>query len=223
MAEYMIYPKNANVFKVPAGVDPFHACFIEPLACSIHAVELGDIQFNDVVVVSGCGPLGLGMIAAARLKSPKLLIALDICDWKLDIGKKCGADVILNPAKVDLKKEIEALTEGFGCDVYIEATGAGASVVQGLHCIARHGRFVEYSVFGKEVTADWSIISNCKELKIFGGHLGAGCWETAVKTVADGRLPLNDIITHKLPLDDFLKGIKMVLQGKESIKIMLVP
>lgn len=61
--------------------------FIEPLACSIHAVERGDVQFEDVVVVSGCGPLGLGMVAAARLKNPKLLIALDLLDWK--VGKEC--------------------------------------------------------------------------------------------------------------------------------------
>ena len=78
---------------------------------------------------------------------------------QLDIAKKCGPNVIaLNPAKVNLKKEIDALTEGYGCDVYIELTGNPQSVRQGLDCIARHGRFVEYAVFGKEVTADWSII-----------------------------------------------------------------
>ena len=55
---------------------------MEPLACSIHAVELGDIQFSDTVVISGCGPLGLGMVTAAKLKNPKLLIALDLFDWK---------------------------------------------------------------------------------------------------------------------------------------------
>ena len=59
---------------------------------------------------------------------------------------------------MDLKKEIDAMTDGYGCDVYIELTGNPQSVRQGLDCIARHGRFVEYAVFGKEVTADWSII-----------------------------------------------------------------
>lgn len=59
------------------------ATFVEPLACSIHAVELGNIKFDDIVVVSGCGPLGLGMIAAAKLKNPKILIALDLYDWKV--------------------------------------------------------------------------------------------------------------------------------------------
>lgn len=46
-------------------------------------MELGHIQFDDVVVVAGCGPLGLGMVAAARQKNPKLLVALDMLDWKV--------------------------------------------------------------------------------------------------------------------------------------------
>ena len=70
-------------YQVPKSIPPWKAAFIEPLACSIHAVELGNIQFNDAVVVAGCGPLGLGMVAAARLKNPKLLIALDLFDWKV--------------------------------------------------------------------------------------------------------------------------------------------
>ena len=49
-------------------------------------------------------------------------------DWKLDIAKKCGADIVLNPGKCNLMEEINKLTDGLGCDVYIEATGAGGSV-----------------------------------------------------------------------------------------------
>ena len=53
------------------------------MACSIHAVELGDITSKDVVVISGCGPLGLGMVAAAKIKKPLKVIALDLLDWKV--------------------------------------------------------------------------------------------------------------------------------------------
>jgi threonine dehydrogenase-like Zn-dependent dehydrogenase len=163
------------------------------------------------------------MVAGAKQKTPKCVIALDTLDWKLDLAKKCGADHVFNPTKVDVRKEVEKLSEGYGCDVYLEATGHPSSVVQGLNCIARMGRFVEYSVFGKEVTADWSIISDTKELRIIGGHLGPYCWPKAIDMVANGQLPLDEIITHKLPMTDFLSGIKMVLSSKESIKIMLVP
>lgn len=63
------------------------------------------------------------------------MIALDMVDWKLDIAKQCGADVVLNPGKCNLMEEINKLTDGLGCDVYIEATGAGGSV-----------KFVEYHI-----------------------------------------------------------------------------
>jgi len=223
MAEYMVYPKNAFVHLVPDKIDPHHAAFVEPLACSLHAVELGNIQFNDVVVISGCGPLGLGMVAGARQKNPKCLIALDLCDWKLDIAKECGADLVLNPLTCNLKEEIDKLTEGLGCDVYIEATGAGSSVRQGLHVIARLGTFVEFSVFGKEIEADWSIIGDTKELTIKGGHLGPKCWPKAIDIVAKGLMPLDKIITHKFPMKDFKEGIQKVIEGKDSVKVMLLP
>ena len=71
--------------QVNKSIPAWKAVFAEPLSCSIHAVELGNIQFNHVVVISGCGPLGLGMVAAAKLKNPKLLIGLDLLDWKVII------------------------------------------------------------------------------------------------------------------------------------------
>ena len=145
MADYILLPIGAVNYRVPETVHPDHAAFIEPLACSIHAVQRGEIQLDDVVVIAGAGPLGLGMIAAARLKPPPL-IALDLNDQRLELARACGADLTLNPAQVDAVAEVLALTEGYGCEVYIEATGSPKAVEQGLAMIARLGTFVEFSV-----------------------------------------------------------------------------
>ncbi len=59
---------------------------------------------------------------------------------------------------------LREMTGGYGCDIYIEATGHPTSVQQGLDCIRKLGRFVEFSVFGEKVSVDWSIISDRKEL-----------------------------------------------------------
>ena len=66
MAEYVRFPAGALNHKVPPGIPAHHAAFIEPLACSIHAVQRGDIEFQDVVVIAGAGPLGLGMSQRRR-------------------------------------------------------------------------------------------------------------------------------------------------------------
>ena len=66
------------VHKVSDELPAPHAAFIEPLSCALHAVERGNIGFEDVVVVAGCGPIGLGMVAGAAAKSPAQVIALDL-------------------------------------------------------------------------------------------------------------------------------------------------
>jgi threonine dehydrogenase-like Zn-dependent dehydrogenase len=112
MAEYMRFPADAINYKVPKTIDPRHAVYIEPLACSIHAVQRGNIELGDTVVVSGCGPLGLGMVAAARLKNPGCLIAIDLHPGRLEVARKCGADLVLNPQEVDVISEVKKVSGG---------------------------------------------------------------------------------------------------------------
>ena len=147
------------------------ALLIEPYGCSKHAVDRAQIGSEDVVVISGAGTLGLGMITYARMRNPALLIALDLADNRLEKAKEFGADLVMNPQKEDVTKKVLELTEGYGCDIYIEATGHPSSVQQGLNMIRKLGRFVEFSVFGQPATIDWSIIGDRKELDVLGSHL----------------------------------------------------
>jgi threonine dehydrogenase-like Zn-dependent dehydrogenase len=223
MAEYMRFPSGALNYKVPKSMPAAHAAFVEPLSCSIHAVERGEIQFGDVVVIAGAGPLGLGMVAAAHLKNPRLLVSIDGNDSRLATAKRCGADVGLNFTKVDVVDEVLKLTEGRGCDVYIEATGSPAAVENGLRMIRKLGTFVEFSVMKEPVTTDWTVIGDMKELNIHGSHLSPHAYPTAIRMLEKGLLPIDEIVTHQLPLADFQKGIDLVGSGGQSIKVTLTP
>jgi threonine dehydrogenase-like Zn-dependent dehydrogenase len=223
MAGYMKFPADAINHKVPKALTPRQAVYIEPLACAIHAVQRAGIELGDTVVISGCGPLGLGMVAAARLKNPGCLIALDIRPRRLEVASQCGADLTLNPSQTDVVDEVRRLTDGYGCDVYIEASGHAASVAQGLHMIRRLGTFVEFSVFAEPVTVDWTIIGDTKELDIRGAHLGPYCYPLAIDMLVKGQVPAEQIVTHQLPLAQFEPAFALVGQAKDSIKVMLVP
>lgn len=223
MASYMVFPKEALVHKISKSVKPQHAAFAEPLSCALHAVERANIKFADVVVVAGCGPIGLGMIAGAAAKFPGTLIALDLDDRKLEVAKKCGATHTINIGKQDPVQIIRDMTEGYGADIYLEGTGHPTAVLQGLKLLRKLGTFVCYSVFKEDVTVDWSIISDDKELDVLGAHLGPHCWPAAIKMIESGRLPLDEICTHQFPLADFQKGLDMVADGTKSIKVSLIP
>ena len=223
MASHMIYPAQARVHKVDKTIPPQHAAFVEPLSCALYAVERAELRFEDVVVVAGCGPIGLGMIAGAVAKNATAVIALDIDDRKLEVAKKCGATHTVNVSSGDARSLVDSLTDGYGADVYLEATGHPSAVPQGLGLLRKQGRFVLYSVFKDDVTVDWSIISDDKELDVRGAHLGPYCWPAAVAMVESGILPLDEICTHQLPIEDFQKGLDLVSSGAESIKVTLLP
>lgn len=223
MAEFVKFPAGALNYKVPESIPVWHAAYIEPLACAIHAVQRGEIELDHTVVIAGAGPLGLGMVAAARLKNPRLLIALDMNDNRLAVAGECGADVALNPGAVDVVGEVLKLTDGYGCDVYIEATGHPDAVAQGLQMICKLGTFVEFSVMREPVTVDWTIIGDTKELNIHGAHLSPHTYPIAISMLAKGLLPMERIVTHQLPLAEFQRGIDLVADGTASIKVTLTP
>lgn len=203
MAEYVRYPKEAVVFSVPKEMPLKDALLIEPYGCAKHCVDRAQIGSEDIVVLSGAGTLGLGMVTYARLRNPKLLIVLDMNDTRLAKAKEFGADMVWNPSKMDVVEEIMKLTDGYGCDIYIEATGHPSSVTQGLSMIRKLGRFVEFSVFGEPTTVDWSIIGDRKELDILGAHLSPYCFPFVIENIANGKLKTEGVVGRMFPIEEW--------------------
>src|SRR5271169_3044298 len=114
MAEFIRFPANARVHKIPSNMPVADATIIEPLACAIHTVNRGDVQLDDVVVIAGAGPLGLMMTQVARLKTPKKLVVIDLVEERLALAREYGADVTINPKQDDALAIIHSLTDGYG-------------------------------------------------------------------------------------------------------------
>jgi 2-desacetyl-2-hydroxyethyl bacteriochlorophyllide A dehydrogenase len=222
-AEYMRYPKESINHQVPQDLALEKAILVEPYACSAWCVKRAQIGWDDVVVLAGAGTLGLGMVGAARLKGPKKLIVLDTKPERLELALNFGADLVFNPLKDDVVKIVKEMTGGYGCDVYIEATGHPSAVVQGLQMIRKLGRFVEFSVFSHDVTVDWSIISDRKQLDVLGVHLGPYCYPFVIEAIENGKLPTKGVVTHQLPLEEYQAGLDMMKKGEKSLKILLIP
>ena len=203
MAEYVRYPKTAVLHKVPKDMPLERALLIEPFSCSKHCVDRAQIKSDDVVVISGAGTLGLGMITYASRLNPEKLIVLDMKDERLEKAKKFGADLVMNPGKEDVVVRIKELTDGYGCDIYIEATGHPSSVEQGLKMIRKLGRFVEFSVFGSPASIDWSIIGDGKELDVLGAHLSPYCFPYVIEHLANGDLKSDGVVSAIYRLDDW--------------------
>ncbi len=223
MAEYMKLTKNALAYKIPDDMDPYVAVLTEPYGCAKHAVDRANVSQEDVVVVSGAGPLGIGMTSYLRMKNPKKLIVLDMKDNRLEVAKQAGADIVINPGKEDFQKKILELTDGYGCDVYIEATGHPSSVTQGLAAIRKLGTFVEFSVFGADTTTDWSVIGDRKELDLLGSHLSPYAFEPVIEWLHDGKLYSEGVVTNVFKLEEWKLAFDTNDKGDGSMKVVLKP
>ncbi|WFR66821.1 zinc-binding dehydrogenase [Curtobacterium flaccumfaciens] len=224
MAEYVLVPTKALTHPVSNALPGQVAAFAEPLSCAFHAVERGDITFGDTVVIAGAGPIGLSAIAGTRQKNPLRIIALDVVDAKLELARKVGADITINIAEDDAVTRVKELTDGYGADVYIEATGHPSAVPQGLNLLRKLGTFVEYSVFKDNTSVDWSIISDDKELDIRGAHLGPHTWPAAIKLLETETLPMTEICTHQFPLEQFQEALDLVGDSTgTSVKVSIIP
>lgn len=221
-AEMMRLGNHSRVHRMPSDISRQAGVLVEPLACAIHAVERASVQLGDTVVLAGAGPIGLLMLSVLKLKNPGRLIVTDTKPDRLERARRLGADVTLDIREHEPAQAVKEMTGGYGCDVFIEATGYPDAVVQGLGALRKLGRMVVFGVFGSPVTTDWSVIGDRKELDVLGAHLGPYSYPTAIDLLSRGVVDADEIVTHELPLSRFDEGLRMLRQG-EGIKIMLLP
>ncbi len=222
-AEYIRIPKTVIKHKIPKSFTQEQSVLIEPIACGMHALEQANIRHEDVVVIAGLGAIGLSMCNIASLAMPKMVIGIEVKENRIAMAREFGADVILNPKTHNVSEEILKLTNGLGCDVYIEASGNVNSVNQGLEILKNHGRYVQMGVLGDLVTADWNTIGDGKELTIIGSHLSAKVYPAVIRGIEKGLIKTDGLISHKYKLAEVQKAYQIAENDSSAIKVMLEP
>ncbi|MBQ7297786.1 MAG: zinc-binding alcohol dehydrogenase family protein [Alistipes sp.] len=139
MSDYIVVPWQKVI---PAdGVSPRDAALIEPMSVGFHAVERAEVTDLDVVMVIGCGMIGVGAIVRAALRGATV-IAADIDDEKLALAKELGATYTVNTMQEDVHARLQELTGGHGPNVVIEAVGSPITYVMAVDEVAFAGRVV---------------------------------------------------------------------------------
>lgn len=222
-AEFVKLPPNAIVHRVPETMTVAEAALVEPISCGFHAVEQAGITSDDVVVVAGLGGIGLAMVSIVAARLPRMVIGVDVREDRTALAESFGADLVLNPLGCDLGEEVRKLTDGLGCDVYLEVSGNEASVRQGLDALRNRGRFVQMGVFPDLVSADWNIIGDGKELRILGSHLSGTAYPSVIKGIGNGTIRTEGLVTHTFPLHQWQEAFETAERGHNALKVLLTP
>lgn len=230
-AEYMIVPmqvlKVDGLNRIPDNVGYDEASALEPFACAINAQEQLGIEEGDFTVVFGAGPIGCMHIRIARgVHNVGPVVLVDINADRLAMSAEAvKPDHVINSAEEDVVAKIMELTGGRGADVIITATPANITQEQAISMAARNGRISFFGGLPKTdpfIKCDSNLV-HYRQLHIHGANGSAPRHhKAALQYVSTGQIPVKDLITKHLPLDDVLQAFDIVKKG-EAIKVTVEP
>ena len=224
-AEYILVPEilvKNGTYLLPERITYDESTFIEPLACVVRAQKLAGLKEGQVVLVLGCGISGLLHVKLARAKNCTV-IATDINQKRLGFSEKTGAAITLN-AGDDVPKRLVA-ENGRKADVVMLCTSAVPAVEQAWHCVDKGGAVVFFAVPGpeKQVIAPMNQFWT-QEIRILTSYYcGPPDISEALTLIESGTVAVDDLITHRLPLNDITKAFQLVMDGDEAVKVIIKP
>lgn len=230
-AEYMIVPKEVlkvdGLNRIPDGVGYDEASAVEPFACAINAQEQLGIEEGDFVVVFGAGPIGCMHIRIARgVHKAGTIVLVDINAERLKMSAEAvRPDLTIDASSVNVVDEVMRLTAGRGADVIITATPANINQEQAINMAARNGRISFFGGLPKTnpmIACDSNLV-HYRQLHIHGANGSAPAHhKAALEYIASGAIPVKDLITRHIPLENALEAFDIVAKG-EAIKVTVEP
>ena len=221
MAEYICVPQilvEKGTYRLPDSISYDQSTFIEPLACVVRAQRLAAVGPGQTVLVIGCGMSGLLQIKLAAARGCRV-IATDITAQRRAAAAAMGAQETID-ATEDVAGQLDGRT-----DVVVLCTGAMAAVEQAWRCVDSGGAVVFFAVPGPDksvtvpINAFWT-----REIRILTTYYcGPPDIDEAIRLLAAGTVSVDDMITHRLPLEAVARGFELVLDGKKSIKVIINP
>lgn len=212
-AEYTVIPA-ACTRKIPKEIPYDVGAVMEPLGTAFRAADETRVGGCNVVVL-GCGPIGLFAVAAAAVLGAAQIIATDISAFRLDAAKKMGADITLDASDKDVTQRVLNATGGYGADVIIEASGSVEALKQSFKFLRKGGRVALIGMPGKPIELDLIKDVVFKEATLIGihGRRMFKTWTQMENLLASGKLVVDPVITHVLPLTHWQEGIELAQSG----------
>ncbi len=221
-SERVIVPaRNCRV--APLGLDPAVVAFQEPMGNAVHAAAQGELR-DQVVLVTGCGPIGCAAVGIARAEGARRVVAVDRVPARLVIAEEMGADALLDTSDLaDLGQSLRAACQG-EADVVLEMSGH-PSLIRGALAVIRPGGWISLLGLGDgEMSLDLPSQVVMRGITIFGitGRRQFETWDQTGAYLSSGRVDVTPIFTHRLALSDFERAFE--LAGSAEVgKVVLYP
>jgi L-iditol 2-dehydrogenase len=226
-AQYIRVPRinvESGVYKLPVGLSFAEGTFIEPLACVVRGQRLAGVRKDDVLLVIGSGVSGILHVQLAKRNGVRRVVVADINRYRLGLAEKFGADSVID-AKGDLPEKLKEVNGGRLADKVVVCTGATQAALAALDCVDKGGLILFFAVPDPSVRVPVPINQFWRNEITVKTSYGAAPNDLAesLGILAEGKLNVKDMITHKLSLRQAAEGFRLMAEAGESLKVILEP
>ncbi len=221
-AEFVKIPES-NLWKIDPAIPVDYAAVLDPLGNAVHTVLAGEIAGLSVAI-TGCGPIGLFAVAVARACGAGPIFATEPNSYRRKLAEKMGADVVFDPTHSDPVAEVLAQTQGVGADVVLEMSGNHDGVRQAFGMLRRGGRISLLGIPSRPLELDLAndIIFKGATVQGINGRRVFQTWYQMQALLKSGALDLSPLITDRIALADYEKGMALLISGDAS-KVLMYP
>lgn len=228
-AEFIEIPPEAinggNVLVVPPDVTDLGAALAEPLSCAINAQKIARVKPGDTVVIIGAGPLGCLNAEVAKAYGAHRVIMTQTSPARAALARRLANVEVLEVGEGGAVEAVLQATGGHGADVVIASAPTAAAQAEGLAMVRKGGTLSLFASLPKgasTIEIDTRVI-HYGQIAVVGASDSRPCdVRDALALLAAGKIDVDHIITHRLPLDNVLDGIQL-MQSRTGLKIAICP
>jgi threonine 3-dehydrogenase len=220
-AEYIVMPAS-NIMKLD-GIPTEIGAIMDPLGNAVHTVLEADVPGSTVLVL-GCGPIGCFAVGVAGAAGASLVIASDYNPKRLELARKMGAQVTLNPGTDDVVARVRELTGGDGVDLVCEMSGHPSGHAQAFAAARLGGRVNLLGTPTRTTEVDFAADVIFKGLTLYGvtGRKMYQTWHQMLRFLRAKQLNPAPVITHRFPLECIAEAIQVIKDGQAGKVILEV-
>jgi 2-desacetyl-2-hydroxyethyl bacteriochlorophyllide A dehydrogenase len=229
----------SRMIPIPDDISFEEAATTEPLATSLHAVNLADPRDDQTLVIMGAGIIGLGILQAIKARCRARIIVVDLSARRLALAEQLGADLTLDASREDAVARLRKLhgttdlslldSSESAIDTVFDCAGAtahykGTTVLeQALGLVRQNGKVVVVAVFERKVEVDLNVVVR-KGVQL----LGSWAWTPpefiqAMELIRSRKVDRKPLITHRFTLEQASLAYETQMQANEAIKVVLTP
>ncbi|NWF55880.1 MAG: alcohol dehydrogenase catalytic domain-containing protein [Syntrophaceae bacterium] len=218
-AEYVrAFP--AMLIPIPPKVDSRNAALAEAFASALHGIRRAENEGGSVLVMGG-GPIGLAAVRILKILGFHPVVLSEPVEKKRELGKRFGADFVLDPLKEDISRQGREWTGGIGFDTILECSGVPHNVSLAFTLVAKAGTISIVSMF-KGLAVNQPMALNFKEPRLNWSY--SNTHEENIQCLnwmAAGKIDAREMITDLIPLEELPRVYRQRIHPGETIKVML--